>query len=135
MRRTPDKLTPYRSDIVRWERSFLERKVLAHKGGNGRPRTSQETMPWVEQIFGSDRSLSICSASSMLQLSSTTGHRIYHEIFFLNLLKLQNLQEFRKVMNKNNWDLKILPLHTPTTPADIPLLHISNNSLQVETVQ
>ena len=96
VRRVMRKKPPSRNDILRWDQSFLERGSLAHRGGNGRPRTSQETVDKIQELFRKNPKLSLRAASASLNVPTTTLHRILHESLFLFPYKLQNLQHLHE---------------------------------------
>ncbi len=86
MRREP----PSRNSILRWHYYFMEHRNLAHRGGNGRPRTSAETVTQVRTLFENQPRLSIRQAASTLEVSTATVHRILKNCLFLYPYKLQN---------------------------------------------
>lgn len=91
--RVLQKSPPYRTDILRWEQKFMESGNVDHRGGNGRPSTSEGTIEQVRQLFQDNSSLSIRAASAQLGIPRSTVHRILHECLFLFPYKLQNLQD------------------------------------------
>lgn len=91
MRRTP----PHRSDILRWEASFRERGTLAHRGGNGRPRYTEETTRQVRELFEREPSTSVRVAATALNLSRSTVQRILRKALSLYPYKLQTLQNLQ----------------------------------------
>ena len=81
---------PFRSDILRWERSFMERGNLAHRGGNGRPRISTEKINEVRVMFRDNPRLSIRAAAESLDMPRSTVQHILRKCLGLFPYKIQN---------------------------------------------
>ena len=86
---------PHRSEIARWQRNFLSRGSLRHRGGNGRPRTTGERIEEVRLMFQEDPRLSIRNASVALDMPYTTVHRVLRRCLLLHPYKMQNLHLMR----------------------------------------
>ena len=67
---------PARTTILRWESNFQETANLAHRGGNGRPAASQDTVEMVQQMFESEPRTSLRQAERALGVPHATIHRI-----------------------------------------------------------
>lgn len=83
VRRAIQKSPPYRTDILRWKQKFMESGDVDHRGGNGRPSTSVETIEQVWQLFQDNSSLRIRATASKLDITRSTSQRILHKCFFL----------------------------------------------------
>ena len=68
---------------------------LGHRGGNGRPGTSEVTIEQVRLVFENQSCLSVRAASSTFQVSHTTVHRILRRCVFLYPYKVQNFHGLR----------------------------------------
>lgn len=90
------KMTPHHSNYIRWDWSFSETGKIGHRGGNGRLRTSEDSIKQVKELLQNDFSLSTCAALRRLQLPSTTLHWILHMCRFFFSYKLQNLQSLNE---------------------------------------
>lgn len=66
-------------------------------------------------MFNKDLFLSIRGASSKLELSPTTVHRMLHENLFLFPYKRQLFKTSKRVTSKNDWTLQIIALHAHTS--------------------
>ena len=70
------KQPPARNTIIQWHTRFLESANISHRGGNGRPRTSEQTVEQVRLMFQDQPQLSIREAASVLDISTATVYRI-----------------------------------------------------------
>ena len=87
---------PSRNDILRWERSFMERGNLAHRGGNGRPRISRERINEVRVMFRDNPRLSIRAAAESLDMPRSTVQHILRKCLGLFPYKIQKLHLMRE---------------------------------------
>ena len=78
-----------RNTIIQWHARFMESASLAHRGGNGRPRTNEETVEQVRSMFQDQPQLSIREAASTLDISTSTMHRILRKCLFMYPYRLQ----------------------------------------------
>ena len=78
MQKTP----PSRNTIIHWHNMFIENRNLGHREGDERPRTCEVTVEEVRLIFENKPWLSVRPASSTLQVSHTTVHRILRRCLF-----------------------------------------------------
>ncbi len=86
MRKEP----PSRNSISCWHHFFIVDGNLAHREGNGRPRTSAGTVLQVHVMFESQLRLSIRQTASTLKVSTAIVHHILKICLFLYPYKLQN---------------------------------------------
>ena len=84
------KQPPARNTIIQWHTRFLESANISHRGGNGRPRTSEQTVEQVRLMFQDQPQLSIREAASVLDISTATVHRILRKCLFMYPYRLQN---------------------------------------------
>ena len=84
-----------RNDFFTWEVSFLQRGSLAHSGGNGRLRYSEETIRRVRELFARDPRTSIRGVGMALSLSRSTVHRFLRNALSWYPYKLQTLQNLK----------------------------------------
>lgn len=82
---------PHRLDATGWKRSFSETKNC-HRGGEGRPETSTETIQRVKQLFRMNQLSVFCDVSIKLQFPAVRVHRILGECILLSPNKLETLQ-------------------------------------------
>ena len=63
---------------------------VSHRGGNGRPRTSEKTVEQARSIFQDRCQLSIREAASNIDISTATVHRILRKRLFMYSYRIQN---------------------------------------------
>ena len=68
--------SPARNDILRWHKNFLSNGNLGHRAGNSRPLISEERLEEARQLFSDDFRLSTRRTPTVLNMPSTTVHRI-----------------------------------------------------------
>lgn len=104
------KSSTHRSNIIQWERWFLETVNTGLGVGNGRQGTSAKISRKVK-AFKNDSTFSFRAASSKMKLSPTTVLRILHECIFLFPYMFQNIQAYKEG-DKQKWlELLNIVLH------------------------
>ena len=86
-----NKTPPSRNTILRWHTRFLQDGNMAHQGGNGRPRVSDQNVEDVRLLFENNPRLSIRQAEALLNISRSTIQRILRNCLQLYPYKMQNL--------------------------------------------
>ena len=79
-----------RNTIIQWHTRFIESSNISHRGGNGRPRTSEHTIEQVRSMFQDQPQLSIREAACHLNISTAAVHRILRTHLFICPYRQQN---------------------------------------------
>ena len=73
----------------------MESANIFHRGSNGRPRTSEQTVAQLRSMFQDQPQLTIRKAASDLDISTATVHRILRKCLFMYLYTLQNFHDIQ----------------------------------------
>ena len=90
---------PAWNTIMQWHTRFMESVNISYRGGNGRPRTSEQTVEQVRSMFQDQHQLSIRKAASALDISIASIHRILWKCLFMYPYRLQN---FHGILNNDH---------------------------------
>ena len=90
---------------MQWHAGFIESANLIHGGGNGRPRTREETVEQVRSVFQDQPRLSIRQAASALDISTATVYRTLRKCLFMYPYRLQTSMAFKALTKSSYFNL------------------------------
>jgi len=93
--------------ICAWHRKFMETGTVLDKGRSGRPRTSEENIDHVRQVFQLSPTKSIRTAARQLQLTRSTVQKSFTRTCDCTLTKCNSYRHSSQMINQDKKSLQL----------------------------
>lgn len=95
------------NSIKRWLKTFMETGSVEKRKSSGRPRTSNETVAAIQDVFDRSPSTSVRRASRELHIPRSTLHDVLHKRLRLRAYKIQMAQQLKTCDYKHRYNFAV----------------------------